>query len=412
MSRFIVMTDDSVRLLKRNLKTQTRRVMKPQPTDHSPTAAPPVWQHGMTSLSLEEAESLSPVYGKAGEVVWVRETHSVEALTVYPCPRAWYRADFDFDEFDMCGGDPNNHIRGCAAAETGVADAACIACAMNGGRFRWRSPRYMAKRMSRITLRIESVRVQRLHDITDADANRGGLPAVGAPSRIRRHELRPMVVRCPSQDRAMHVLSEDGVRQRVEPHPWWPAMEHQARPVPVGREPLGLGTLVRDRVVMRALTLTQPWCGLVASGVKRIENRPRSIIRREDFGRPFALHASREINEEIYLDIGRISPRLMGGPDVPWRRLSRCTSAVIGVATVERAVTRAGHDPREKTIVDINGGSVVDLGDQECWFFGPIGYVLRDIRALPSPVPCRGWQGFWGLLPAVEAQVAEQIGAM
>lgn len=46
---------------------------------------------------------------------------------------------------------------------------------------------------------------------------------------------------------------------------------------------------------MRALTLTltQPWAGLVASGIKLVENRTRSMIRREDFGRPFALHASR-----------------------------------------------------------------------------------------------------------------------
>jgi hypothetical protein len=31
----------------------------------------------------------------------------------------------------------------------------------------------------------------------------------------------------------------------------------------------------------------------------------------------------------------------------------------------------------------------VDLGDQRRRFFGPIGYVLRDILALASPVPCR-----------------------
>jgi hypothetical protein len=177
MTRFIVMADDSVRLLKRGLKTQTRRLMNPQPTTPDP-----LWQHGISALSLEAAAALSPVYGKAGDRLWVRETHSVEALTVYPCPVAWYRADFD--EFDACGGDPNNHIRGCAAETTGIRDAACIACAMNGARFRWRSPRYMAKRLSRITLQITRVRVQRLQDITDDDAIAEGCARSPDPDRL------------------------------------------------------------------------------------------------------------------------------------------------------------------------------------------------------------------------------------
>jgi hypothetical protein len=51
--------------------------------------------------------------------------------------------------------------------------------------------------------------------------------------------------------------------------------------------------------MMRALTLTQPWAGLVASGIKLIENRPRQMIKASNWGEPFALHAGREIDEGL-----------------------------------------------------------------------------------------------------------------
>jgi hypothetical protein len=63
---------------------------------------------------------------------------------------------------------------------------------------------------------------------------------------------------------------------------------------------------------MRALTLTQPWAGLVASGIKRIENRSRHMIKREDFGKPFAIHAGDAIGNR------RRSADLPLWADNPW----------------------------------------------------------------------------------------------
>jgi hypothetical protein len=156
---------------------------------------------------------------------------------------------------------------------------------------------------------------------------------------------------------------------------------------------------------VRALTLTQPWAGLVASGVKLVENRPRRMIKREDFGKPFAIHASREIDESVYDRIAEIAPDILTierrGNSVihtvpcfrDWYRFSRDTSAVIAVATIDRVVATT------TTLTD----------DERRWFFGPIGYVMRDVRALAEPVPCRGWQGFWTLPDDVERRVVEQL---
>lgn len=166
---------------------------------------------------------------------------------------------------------------------------------------------------------------------------------------------------------------------------------------------------------MRALTLTQPWCGLVASGLKLVENRPRSMIKREDFGKPFALHASREIDEAVYTRIFEIAPEFGGGIGAAhherWYKLSRITSAVIGVATVDKVLDGGWVEETIGEYADMLSFSNGEkLGSAQVrWFFGPIGYVLRDVRALREPVPCRGWQGFWTLADDLEARVEEQL---
>lgn len=195
---------------------------------------------------------------------------------------------------------------------------------------------------------------------------------------------------------------------------------------------------------MRALTLTQPWAGLVASGIKLVENRPRSMIKREDFGKRFAIHASREIDDRVFERIEEIAPDLVtiarnldGGRDrfirEDWFPLSQITSAVIAVATLHDVVfdrrcgatgidddghcKRCGlmlvEDDEPQCPSGFFGAGDMLLSemppDQRRWFFGPVGYVLRDVIALPTAVPCRGWQGFWSLPDDVRAKVEEQL---
>lgn len=159
---------------------------------------------------------------------------------------------------------------------------------------------------------------------------------------------------------------------------------------------------------MRALTLTQPWCGLVAAGIKLVENRSRRMIAATAIGRRFALHASKEIDERVYERLAEIDPALDLGltpASELWYKLSRITSAVIGVATLDSVL-----DPRACGIDPDHPDAAAPLPpDQRRWFFGPIGYVLRDVIALPEPVPCRGWQGFWTLPEDVAARVGSQV---
>ncbi len=175
---------------------------------------------------------------------------------------------------------------------------------------------------------------------------------------------------------------------------------------------------------MRALTLTQPWCGLVAAGIKLVENRPRPMIARADFGRPFALHASREIDESVFNRIAEIAPELAQEAtraickaqsvllaDVPWLSLAGVTSAVIGVATIDKVFDGGwNEDSIREHANELCFSSGVKLGPEQVrWFSGPIGYVLRDVRALREPVPCRGRQGFWTLPDNVAARIDRML---
>lgn len=49
------------------------------------------------------------------------------------------------------------------------------------------------------------------------------------------------------------------------------------------------------------------------------------------------------------------------------------------------------------------------LGDQYRWYFGPVGYVLRDARALGEPVRCRGGLSNWEMPECVAVRVSSQI---
>jgi hypothetical protein len=171
-----------------------------------------------------------------------------------------------------------------------------------------------------------------------------------------------------------------------------------------------------EPVALRALTLTQPWCGLVASGIKLIENRPREVIGKAMIGQRIALHASRVIDKAVWARIAELGPELVtathGGalpdPPFPWTELASVTSAIIGTAVVAKVyagswdeATIAEHrDVLAETIAGITGRR-----DQLRWFFGPVAYVLRDVRALAVPVSCKGALGLWRVPAELAAQV-------
>lgn len=194
--RPIIFSAPMVRAILSGVKTQTRRIIKPQPIDSAddpigaidvgvfhPTViargeeAPGPEQFGV--YTVDGGRSWRCPYGKPGDRLWVRETWRVGAwdestcvATDYKadgyCRREWLRVD-DEDLFirlrQQCIDD--------ARAALGPADR----YTWEPGRSpcRWRPSIHMPRWASRITLEITDVRVERLQDISEADAKAEGV---------------------------------------------------------------------------------------------------------------------------------------------------------------------------------------------------------------------------------------------
>jgi len=122
-------------------KTQTRRVIKPQPVKIDggvPYRDPPKWGNGKPGTAIYRCP-----YGMRGDRLWVRET---------------------FCRID--GGDY-------AYKSTDAQDADAERCRLEYG-YKWTPSIFMPRWASRITLEIVSMHVERVQEIDEADAKAEG----------------------------------------------------------------------------------------------------------------------------------------------------------------------------------------------------------------------------------------------
>ena len=146
--RPILFSGPMVRAILVGNKTQTRRVIKPQPNSVRASA--------LVSSGLEDGHGneLRCPYGKPGDHLWVRET--------------WAALHPGTDDV-MSEVDPQPPI--CSLAY--MADNRNI----NGN---WRTSIFMPRWASRITLEITGIRIQRLSEISHADGKAEGFDSLDA----------------------------------------------------------------------------------------------------------------------------------------------------------------------------------------------------------------------------------------
>lgn len=136
---------------------------------------------------------------------------------------------------------------------------------------------------------------------------------------------------------------------------------------------------------MKALTLWRPWARYVATGEKRIENRPWAPPPAM-LGQTFAIHAGRAWDDE-------------GGETCRDVLQSAYSSSIDlhpeGIIGTARLV---GWCDEGGTIIRQIGEPKLE-GNDRLFLFGPIGWILRDARLLAQPIPCRGFQKLWNVKP-------------
>lgn len=166
----IIFNDENILLLLSGCKTQTRRVVKPQPSTY--IEGRPYWDVGGFKTAPDAASPLICPYGRVGDRLWVRETYA------------------KMQEGDLKNQSYAHFYYGKATAYK--ADCGIEVLKLGGNftpqerDFKWRPSIFMPRTMSRITLRIISRRVERVQDITEADAEAEGLETMTPPNTSKR----------------------------------------------------------------------------------------------------------------------------------------------------------------------------------------------------------------------------------
>jgi hypothetical protein len=153
-SRPILFSAPMVLAIRDDIKDQTRRIARLNDSGRVKKPGSPLNWHPEDPNAI-----LACPYGQPGDELWVKETffpvHLYKSAPLFAAvtPDYLYRADYAYREDDKS----RPSVIGC---------------------HHWKPSIFMHRAASRFTLRITQVRLQRLQDITDEDAEREGVKPI------------------------------------------------------------------------------------------------------------------------------------------------------------------------------------------------------------------------------------------
>lgn len=179
--RPIIFSGEMVRAILEGKKTQTRRIVKPVNGDF-------IFRDGKDALWDRKNKAWKPCpYGQPGDRLWVREPWRIYSWYPYELS-----VQFKNGEVKYCEATDENSDTFDKFFIESTDDCIKAGAVLNSDDeyefepkdlpTRWRSPIYMPRWASRITLEVTGVRVERLHDITENDAKAEGSIALTAVS--------------------------------------------------------------------------------------------------------------------------------------------------------------------------------------------------------------------------------------
>ena len=133
---------------------------------------------------------------------------------------------------------------------------------------------------------------------------------------------------------------------------------------------------------MKALTISQPYASLIASGEKWIENRTWCTSYRG----PLAIHAGKGTQYMTRKELASVP----NGCVVATATLEYCVQLSVVLSMVRSGKCDHVLSGSMRTFRDLSEHKHAE---------GPWLWVLRDVVALPEPVMCNGAQGLWEWQP-------------
>lgn len=203
-TRPILFSGPMVRALLAGRKTQTRRVVKPQPE-------PCAYRAGAFALNGQVIDGNPAVlaqcpYGAIGDRLWVRETFACIADEPFALtPGVQYAADGTKRFWPK--GDEWKWFEGKMVYNPDKPDT-----------MRFRPSIHMPRWASRITLQITDVRVERVNDITNDDAHAEGVFAL--PDQFRQDVARSLGRTVDARDYFLHLFYDINKRADRTDNPW------------------------------------------------------------------------------------------------------------------------------------------------------------------------------------------------
>lgn len=164
----IIFSAPMIRALLDGRKTQTRRVLKPQPLADMSLVG--IYAPKLTAVFGYEAPDSDlkvRLRFMPRDRVWVKEKYAIVPSTAYRMSEG-VKQTVNPSDSDM---------------------AAVYAAGWERSKPSWKSPMFMPKWASRITLTVTDVRVQRLYEISSADVRAEGVEWGIADYRDRYHDL-------------------------------------------------------------------------------------------------------------------------------------------------------------------------------------------------------------------------------
>lgn len=205
----ILFSTEMVQAILNGSKTQTRRIIKPQPSINSGVGkwmkSKIIQMIGGQEVVFSYMEKNNP-YGQRGQIIWVREAFN------YTDPKHAVEGEFMGEETGFVGCEEEREIRW-----RWVYKASSALEHPKYGKARWKSGIQMLKEACRLFLKIKSVRVERLQDISDGDIAAEGV-VWNEPFEYKRDQQE---CKSPAQ-RAFKKLwdSINGKRASWKDNPW------------------------------------------------------------------------------------------------------------------------------------------------------------------------------------------------
>jgi hypothetical protein len=155
-----------------------------------------------------------------------------------------------------------------------------------------------------------------------------------------------------------------------------------------------------------ALTFWRPWPHAILYEGKTCENRsrppPRALL-----GKRIALHSGKRYGLSSWPSPAPVPTDAQSPMGIVG------TARIGGWLDLRDGQRRATLEPLADSLSKIEKAAclatVFRLDEQSAWWAGPVGILLLDPRPLPTPIACKGAQGYWRVPPALAVLIRGSV---